>query len=252
MDGIVIRPDRPTTMSELGRALYWQPQTVLGMLWLYMDDSGEHDRETGTLRRLTLAGGVTTYEGWEMFSIEWCAHLERFKDHGISWFKMSDFEARVPPYDKLGKAERQDLLNGLLDIGLKYVPLFFGTTDEPEAMRLDVRHAGHVIKTKSILSEAARAGNGHVRLVLSHQKDIRPSKLIAFVEDWETESFRFEGFGDPRTFCPLQLADIVAYEFSRAMRAVKPEKERYPLTRLKTASSGCHLMSVKFLKTMDL
>lgn len=223
------------------------------MIWLYGEESGEHDKSDGTLRRLTLGCGIAPCESWARLSVEWTDHLYRFERHGISWFHMTDFEARKEPYENLTDSERRDLLGGLLDIALRHVPLIFGTVDEPGHEPLWLRYGGNVLKTQQELTIAARTAGGKINVVLARIKGAKMGKLGHFIDQWaDPDVFEMTGIGDPRTMPPLQVADIVAYEFSRAMRPEKPEKERYPLTRLKTAQHGCHLLSTKFLKRMEI
>lgn len=244
--------DSLTYFSQLGSGLGWQSHTEICMAWLYMDDSGEHGPD-GALLRFTLGGGISTIADWEALSYEWADHLRRFSHHGIEWFHMVDFEARAKPFNIIQGDERKALLNGLLDIILRYVPFFFGTTDEPSAEPIWLRYGGAVIKTQKEISAAGQTGASPITLVLAKQQGIRAARLREMIDQWMDPSvFDFGGFGEPRKICPLQVADIVAYEFSRAMRLNKPEKERYPLTRLKSARHGCHLLSTKFLKRMEI
>lgn len=223
----------------------------IGMAWLYMDESAEHG-PGGKVRRFTLGGAIATAANWKNLCAEWTGHLNRFSHHGIEWFHMTDFEARKKPYDKIQDEERKALLNGLLEIALRHVPIFFGTVDEPSHEPLWLRYAGAVIKTQKNISIAAET-YGPVTLVLAKINGVKSGLLRDKIVEWsDPKVFKFGGFGEPRQIAPLQVADIAAYEFSRAMRENKPEKERYPLSRLKTASGGCHLISTKFLKGMPL
>jgi hypothetical protein len=222
------------------------------MLWFYGDESGEHNA-AGSLVRLTLAGGIATCEDWKRLTADWKCHLGRFAHYGISWFHMTDFEAHRPPFDKLTDVDRFDLLQGLLDITLRHVPLFFGTTDEPSFDKIWLRYGCHVLKTQRELTIAARRAGEKITMVLAKNHDVKAGRLRQFVDGWiDREVFEFGGFECPQSVCPLQVADIVAYEFSRTMRQQKPGRERYPLSRLKAAQGGCHLLSLHFLKRMEI
>jgi hypothetical protein len=78
-------------VTELGRGMAWYAGTVLAMLWMYLDESGEHDRKTGHQRSLVLGGGIADFASWEALSLEWGAALQAFE---IPMFHMADFEAQ--------------------------------------------------------------------------------------------------------------------------------------------------------------
>ena len=110
-------------MAELGRGMGWHAGTILAMLWLYLDESGDHDRETGNLVRLAHGGGIARFEAWEALSIEWADTLIRFE---VPMFHMADFEARRKPFEGWDNDRRRALLARLMDIALAYIPMFWG------------------------------------------------------------------------------------------------------------------------------
>ena len=75
-----------------------------------------------------------------------------------------------------------------------------------------------------------------ITVVFAAHREIRAEEIGRFFDLWRDDApIEFGGFANPETVCPLQLADIVAYEFRCAARPEQPDKMRYPLTRLKTA-----------------
>jgi hypothetical protein len=102
----------------------WHGGTILAMLWMYLDESGEHDRRDGHLRRLALGGGIAPFASWEALSLEWSATLESFE---IPMFHMADFEARAKPFFGWEGSRRRALLAQLLDIAIRHIPIFWGT-----------------------------------------------------------------------------------------------------------------------------
>src|SRR5208283_456685 len=97
------------------------------MVWIYFDESGEHDRD-GTLRRLTLGCGIAPFEAWQQLSREWRTVLNSYC---VPMFHMADFEARIKPFDGWSKNRRENLLNELLDITSRHVHIFCGYHDSP-------------------------------------------------------------------------------------------------------------------------
>ena len=64
---------------------------VVMMIWGFWDESGEHDKTSGHLVRLTIGGAFASFEAWESFAMDWAALLQWA---GIEAFRMTDFEAR--------------------------------------------------------------------------------------------------------------------------------------------------------------
>lgn len=221
-------------MTELGRGLGWHARTVLVMLWMYLDESGEHDRDSGHLKSLALAGGIAPFPSWEALSIEWATILENF---GVSMFHMADFEARAKPFNDWPEDKRRALLAGLLDIAVRYVPIFFGTIDQTEKPGFRQRYFANLVK---MTKELWIASSDPLTVVIAAHKEVK-AELMGWTFDlWNQDlALRFGGFADPVSVCPLQVADIVAYEFCRAARTEK--RQRYPLTRLKEARICCLL-----------
>jgi hypothetical protein len=57
--------------AELAAGLFRKPEEMVAMLWAYFDESGEHDRTSGTLTRLTIGGLIASAEAWKAFDDEW-------------------------------------------------------------------------------------------------------------------------------------------------------------------------------------
>jgi hypothetical protein len=105
--------------------LGWASAGGVLMLWGFFDESGEHDRQTGELTRLTLGGCWASFEQWETLSLNWATALEI---GGIKVFHMTDFEANEGEFK--GWRQRPDnrkrLLNSLLDAMVEFVPEYVG------------------------------------------------------------------------------------------------------------------------------
>lgn len=230
-------------MAELCQGLGWSPWRGIAMLWGYFDESGEHDRITGNLTRLTVGGALATAEAWAALSMEWAATL---RSANISAFHMTDFEGRKkPPYDAWSEPERRRILSALLDIAIRHVPTFIGYTVEPapDEPALKYTYESNIGK---FLKDAAR-GTFHsqepLTLVFAAHPEIKAARIGRYFDLWDDGDGRlkFGGVGDPNMLCPLQVADIVAYELHCFSRKEQPEGMRYPLKRLSKEAKSCTL-----------
>jgi hypothetical protein len=234
-------------MTELGRGMGWHAGTVLAMLWMYLDESGEHARD-GSLVSLVLGGGIASFPSWEALSSEWASILESFE---IPMFHMADFEARQKPFDGWGEDRRRSLLSRLLDIAVEYVPLFFGTIDKSNKPGVRARYRANLAKTIKEMWIGAHNSGEAITVVFSAHRDMPAEFMGRAFDFWNKEGdLTFGGFADPIRACPLQVADIVAYEFCRAARSVRPAKTRYPLERLK--ARHCFLLDAETLGVREL
>lgn len=238
----------PPFMAELGRGMGWHAGTVLAMLWMFLDESAEHDRETGHQQSLVLGGGIADFASWEALSLEWSAALEAFE---IPMFHMADFEARAKPFEGWLDDKRRALLSGLLDITVNHIPLFFGTIDKGDKPGFRARYHTNLAKMITVMWSASRNSSDPITVVFAAHKEIRAEFMGRAFDFWNREGdLTFGGFANPVRVCPLQVADIVAYEFCRAARAVRPPQTRYPLMRLK--KRPCFLLHAETLGTVEL
>lgn len=226
----------PLFIAELGLGLGWRADTVVAMTWIYFDESGEHS-PSGMLRRLTLGCGISTFSAWQELTKEWNAVLV---DAGIGMFHMADFEARAKPFDAWSEEKRRRVLNGLLDIISRHIPAFCGYSDSaanlPRVGNFRSAYQANVNKAfKETILKLEEFSPEPITIVFARHKNIKAEflgHLFDFFSYWAGDKIKFGGFGDPIDLPPLQVADLVAYEFSRSSREKRPEKERYPLLKL--------------------
>jgi len=223
-----------------------------------MDESGEHDAE-GTLRRFTIGCAVATAEQWARLQEEWEPTLRAY---GVEDFHMKNFEARKGIYKDWTNEKRQAFLASLLAVISNYVPVFVGCNQLPRDIgpgRGPLRQA-YFLNLLKILTEFDRAHSDllqgePVTLVLAKHGDISPIALQDWFAIFEQRVARhpiaFGGVDDPKRVPALQVADIVAYEFSRTSRAVRPEDERYPLVTLAAKARRFTLLDATFLYERD-
>jgi hypothetical protein len=211
------------------------------MLWGFFDESGEHDKATGQLYRLTVGGCWAPFASWEMFSMEWKATLDSF---GINVFHMTDFEASRGEFEGWNEPEhkerRNSFLNALLDIMKAHISQYVGFSEIATDGKFKEAYEANLISMF-----ANSSFNDNPSIVLARHPDYGPDKMAALVEATERAlahlHFRVNSwaFGEPSKICPLQAADLIAYEFSRADRENEFERpRRYPLRRLTAAMGG--------------
>jgi hypothetical protein len=206
------------------------------MLQAYFDESGEHDKETGRLTCLTLAGGIAPVSAWKILASEWRVTLYRY---GLSSFHMVDFEAHKGQFEKLEDKNRKILLNELIDIIMKYVTGLYGfwCVPPPEKNAI-LTEAYETVFSTMCRHMAIRTVDceSQIIVVIAEHDNVSAVKTGSYLDIWKKQfmGIEFGGFARPDSCCPLQVADIVAYEISRHFRERRPERDRYPLTRLST------------------
>jgi hypothetical protein len=201
------------------------------MIWGFFDESGEHDKASGRLRRLTIGGAFASFEAWESFSIDWAALLQWA---GITAFHMTDFEARKGPYGEWSNCKRRKFLNAALEIMAAHVDQFHGFTNTPTTVRrpLQKSYEAGLIDTILHAARGGAYGDEPIALVFAINPEFslaRAETHLKQISAWY-ENVRALQVADPVHTCPLQAADIIAYEVSRLQR--EDRSERYPLRRL--------------------
>jgi hypothetical protein len=203
------------------------------MLWGFFDESGWHAPRDkgGGLLKLTVGGCLASFDSWECLSMAWASALEAI---GIRCFHMKDFEARKSPYAGWGRKQREDRLNRLLEIiGAKDRHCYSFTNywrEDDKTSSIYERCAHDMLVELSMYDET-------FSLVFAHHPEFgRHSQLL--------DVLKKHGFGTtisslsvatPTNTCPLQVADLIAYETSREER--QTHRPRYPLERLQQL--GC-------------
>ena len=236
--GVLWRLAVTAFMSQLIWGLGWKPETLVMMLWHYLDESGEHSQD-GALQRLTVAGGLASSEQWKALDAPWKSVLAQYR---IDTFHMSEFEAwrgafdfRLPDGSR-DKEKHRKLLNALLELVVAHVDRLVGFVAEPTNTESAFEDSYKSAVSKSIryaLLDTLKDGES-VTMVFAKHKDFKGKRVAKFFEEIELDDSRlnFGGICSPDLLPQLQVADIVAYECSRWSRKDRPEKDRYPLTRL--------------------
>jgi Protein of unknown function (DUF3800) len=201
-------------------------ERVMCMLAAYFDESGTHAGSPV----ICMSGYVAGVEQWIDFSRNWQDVLKPYSEkYGIDCFHMTDFEARQPPFDKLGKHERINLIESLIRIinsRIQYgVGVGFLQADFDRAFKgmedmvcgawglcasicLTVLHSWADLKSYDepfayIFEQGARHSGAFKAAYDKSQIEAKAGK------EYRLGSFTLD---DRRRALPLQAADILAYE----------------------------------------
>jgi hypothetical protein len=206
------------------------------MICGFFDESGEHASKAngGRLLKLTVGGCLAPYDKWEALSADWGTALLKM---GIPMFHMAAFENKNRPFCCWDDDQRKSRLNLLLDLIGDCKPYCFGFTNE-------VRHGE---KVEAIYERCASdvmtfLCNAEIEdetmLTFAHHPEFgRQSPLYKLINSYTLNSrVKRVDVAHPIDTCPLQVADIVAYEVKQTQRN-QQRPERYPMKRL--CNLGC-------------
>ena len=204
-------------------------------LWAYFDESGWHAPrdEGGRLRKLTVGGCISTFESWECFSLEWADAIAKMD---LPYFHMADFEARKrPPYNTWTDDQRKNRLNALLNILGSKERHCYGFTNL--ARPNDTTSSIYERCAHDLLIELSMYDEQFAVIFAHHPEYGRHTQLLDLLIKYGMgKTIRSCTIMLPADTCPLQAADIVAYEISREERELLIPT-RYPLKRLQEL--GC-------------
>ena len=163
-------------------------------LWAFFDESGEHHSSEagGGLKRLTIGGCIASFETWESLSLEWASALEAM---GLEMFHMKESKKGLGTFlDIMGAAKLH----------------CWGSTNtvregEPDRS-VYKRCATDLLAEFSMLNES-------VEVVFARYQGFKAfTALHEALEDGYGKGIRRITTDLPIDMCPLQAADIVAYE----------------------------------------
>jgi hypothetical protein len=181
----------------------------------------------GRLKKLTVAGCIASFESWECLSLYWSSALTAMK---LPYFHMADFEARRPPYNDWTEDERKNRLDTLLTIigGPDRHCYSFTNIARPDDTTSSIykRCANDVLLELSLLGE-------EFAVVFAHHPEFgRHTELLDLMLKYGIGgTIRSCSVALPTDTCPLQAADLVAYEMNKEERDILIPR-RYPLLRL--------------------
>jgi hypothetical protein len=209
------------------------------MLWAYFDESGEHDRETGHLRRLTLGGCIAPLDAWQRLDAEWNSALVTA---GIKMFHMTDFERYRGEFEGWDKEKHNRMLNCFLEIIGRHIRHCFGFTTgvgngSPKTFSAHYEDC-LVDCLVHVANASAQKFKNEISVVFAKQRDFRPPRIERYFDliNFGDSQLASVTFDEPISNRPLQVADIIAYEVQHIQRDDSRE-DRYPLKRLQQL--GC-------------
>ncbi len=215
------------------------------MLIAYLDESRQHDKESGTDIKVIVGGAIARADQWSIFNTEWQAVLDSYN---ISCFHMSKFESRKDEFSRLfnDNASRHAFLNKLLDIISKHVICIIGT-------RIQVTQNGRFAATyveavrKTILNATHDAGHtspDKISLVFAIQPEISSKRIITYCDKLKKlaiPNLDSCSGADPKHTIPLQVADLLSYEIMKWDGGFNPTTWRYPLRKLRSGTVTFHV-----------
>jgi hypothetical protein len=209
---------------QLGAMLGWGPKLRIGMLWAFLDESGQY--ANGKLVRLTVGGCIAPFDVWEALSMYWAEAIGKM---GLSMFHMTDFEARVPPYRDWTDTQRKDRLNALLNLIGDGKPVCWSATNIHR--QNDTNETMYERCAQDALLNLGLYEDELAVVFAQHPEYRRHNQFLSvLVKNGIGHNIKTLTVANPQSLCPLQAADIVAYEIRCEERLERPR--RYPLLRL--------------------
>jgi len=204
------------------------------MLWAFFDESGWHaPRDAGGhLRKLTVGGCVASFESWECLSLYWSSALTAMQ---LPSFHMAAFEARQTPYNDWTEDERKNRLDTLLTIIGGPERHCYSFTNI--ARRDDTTSSIYERCAHDVLFELSMFDEEFAVVFAHHPEFGRHTKLLDLMLKYGIGGkIRSCSVALPIDTCPLQAADLVAYEMNKEERDTLVSR-RYPLLRLRQLGS---------------
>jgi hypothetical protein len=189
----------------------------------YFDESGTHKQS----ETVAVAGYISTPDLWEKLDVEW---REALHDFHIDFFHMTDFEARQEQFAGWNDHKHRACLNALIDITNRHVVASIGTTipvSDYQAAFTKKAHdfvgGAYGVAAMRCFKEVADMFNligVHGQVAYVFEKGAKGRNQIEKAFGWlkrdpgSKARYRLLSldFEEKRKCCPLQAADIVAYE----------------------------------------
>jgi hypothetical protein len=186
-------------LYELGSLLGWQSGTLVWMLYGFFDESGEH--ADGRLIRLTIGGGLATFDTWQALTKNW---IEVLANQNIKTFHAAD--------DKNNELLMQDIYRAIDKHPMLWM---FGTTHagQNENNLLKEAYGKGAIEMLKMVHRQAETEHDEFQIVFAELKDFRIGRIAKYCEKLKSQLPLLNGWSSsrPQTCGPLQLADLVAH-----------------------------------------
>lgn len=233
--------ERRKPIDEVALGLCWEPGRLVGMLWAYFDESGEHQKD-GSYKRLAVAGCVAPIEAWQSFSEQWALILKVFE---IDCFHMAEFEPKKQGFKSKYKGwdagKKKLFLNLLLELIKKLNPIYIGFKEEAEvgvkaAKPIYWPNVNVIVPFVSAIAEGRQ-----ISFVFAQHPEIPAPEIHAYCDVLmrHIPNLRSCTVGRPIDLPPLQAADLFAFEYSHCKQWDNPFVWRYPFKRLRSTNPKC-------------
>ncbi len=184
-----------------------------------------------------MGGAVSTPEEWEALSAEW---VDVLRAYDLPTFHMVDFENNANEFrrERGWCDERKwQLLNALLGVIDRHVRAFVGAgafMKNPKKIPPTYAHIVTQTIGKVITQVRSWGDDNTVRLVFAKHPELSYKRIEVWCNRLKRALPGLHGCTgeEPRRVPPLQVADIVAYEYTRTEG--RPES-RYPIRSLYTS-----------------
>ena len=236
-----------TSFREMASMLGWRRNMEVWMLWGFFDESGHHP-EQGNLDCLTIGGWIATTDDWVAFSLYWGGFLTKWD---IRCFHMTDFEKSKGEFQGWSQAKHKIVLNEALELIARHLKYCFGVSvhiPEPNRPKKGTTRWGKRTLGKfyqecmeDIIYHSGRhaaALNDRIALRFASHPEFSFDRVFEAFGEFRIVDPRFFSVSaaSPTDFCPLQAADIVAYEANHFHQnldtSLADSQLRYPLRTL--------------------
>src|SRR5262249_9771790 len=151
---------------------------------------------------------------------------------------MTDFEAYKGEFKNWSRQKHKYFLNHALEVIVSHVREFVGfTSTAPNPhKRLQYTYEQSILDTiMHFATDSAFGRKKPISLVFAEhpQFPLSDVKKLFKLVNWGDSRLSTCTTGDPASSCPLQLADVIAYEVRCLQRVDGSPTNRYPLCRLK-------------------
>lgn len=186
-----------TGIAELAAGLFWKPNEIIAMLWAYFDESGEHDRTSGTLTRLTIGGLIAPLTKWQAFEVAWDAALAR---HNLREFHRREFGPE-------GIEEFLKIIAHRVGLVIGFSAAVERGTGRPEYGAYEKGLVDCLVKVANV-SQTEK-----ISLVFARHSEFQPTDVRGYFDivNWGSAQLGDVVHSNPRDRSPLQAADLVAH-----------------------------------------
>lgn len=233
-----------TVLQEIGCVLRWSKDRLIGMLWAYFDESGEHrKRNPADLLRLSFAGCIAPLENWNAFNAEWQSILDTYK---VPYFHAVEFhqtkQGYKSTYYKWAPKKRQLFLDSLLKTMTDHISLFFGNKIlSGMDKNFQVVYGQQVNGIVPLLAKYSEDfHHDKISFVFSETPEIPNQAIGAWCDTIKIDfpSIELAMMGNPKNLLPLQASDLFAYEVSHTRQWIDIGAMRPAMRHLQLHGKG--------------